>query len=849
MNADCCFLLGDDVLTASSAIEQIVSQMKHDVQDWSTILVGFVGPITVLSCLCSLLLTNHRLPASRFNWLTRMAATIRRHPLTVLSTNHYTVSATGKLGYALRLYFSAKGQLESGLRFFFSSLSLPFRGMVEDAQYGRDLAHRKENQFGRGEPNFNAMAFWLAGLPMLLGVLCYIPVGLKYADLSAIELGLNMTKQRVESISYLFGWGSCMCLAFFLIPVTRHSVLLAAMGWSPIHALRIHIWFGYLSFVFMLVHGMMLVPVWFIYYPFPVYQQIVPDRKCWTWTWTEETENDIEPSCYHVFANWTGIVAAVFFTVLWGSSLNWVRRRNYRLFYILHIIFGILTLLGIILHMYWFVIYFLPSITYYLASTTPTLVQALASRFRGGVKIRKVVLVEESGGCVEVHIEAHETARSVLDREPCQFIKLCVPQISLIWHPFDVYKSYSVDGTPDDTVRFLFRPVGPFTKELAKHLTSSIERPITLVDGFYLGSNKTELAMQHDCVTMIAGGVALSPYLTLIPAMLNKIAIMSSKGFGTVKTTSIALHWVCREPGLREYYVSNYLNTMVKRARALHFDVNLSIYVYLTGDNKNKNATVALPDVNKALEDKEPTIVDAHCASPSAADDTKDELDSGTSDREGKNSTKNDSEDGTADGAVVIADPLNNSRGHPLELARMLPRRYSNAIWNLPIFIFFSGANFLGLWYLFNKNPHDPMNYYDLSKATWITLYAVFMYIVLGVLAEACVLGLRKYWPQPFPDQFEIISGRPMYETDKNDHDYIKDVDEEGNNNKGVTFVYRHGRPTCDQLFEDARQAAEPGIFMCGPSALTHMVKAEASKENSYLGLTRYCLYDEPYEM
>jgi hypothetical protein len=113
-----------------------------------------------------------------------------------------------------------------------------------------------------------------------------------------------------------------MCLVFFLIPVTRHNVLLAAMGWSPIHALRIHIWFGYLAFVFMLIHGVMLVPVWFLCtfqrrtdlasnsvlsdqcvvslvilaflllplrvlwtdYDYPVWQQIVPNRQCWTWT-------------------------------------------------------------------------------------------------------------------------------------------------------------------------------------------------------------------------------------------------------------------------------------------------------------------------------------------------------------------------------------------------------------------------------------------------------------------------------------------------------------------------------------------------------------------------------------
>jgi hypothetical protein len=57
------------------------------------------------------------------------------------------------------------------------------------------------------------------------------------------------------------------------------------------------------------------------------------------------------------------------------------------------------------------------------------------------------------------------------------------------------------------------------------------------------------------------------------------------------------------------------------------------------------------------------------------------------------------------------------------------------------------------------------------------------------------------------------------------------------------------GRPTADQVFEDARRSAEPGIFMSGPTALTRMVKAEAAKENSHLGLIRYGLYDEPYEM
>ena len=152
------------------------------------------------------------------------------------------------------------------------------------------------------------MAVWLVFIPMMISVLAFIPAILQQSDVRAIEEGENTMQLRIEGISYLFGWGSTLCLAFFMISVTRHSVLIAAMGWSPIHALRIHIWFGYLSFIFMLVHGILLVPVWFLFYGYPVYQQIIPDQACWTFTWSnKERRRDLheDPAdplhCKHVF--------------------------------------------------------------------------------------------------------------------------------------------------------------------------------------------------------------------------------------------------------------------------------------------------------------------------------------------------------------------------------------------------------------------------------------------------------------------------------------------------------------------------------------------------------------------
>ncbi|GAX28218.1 hypothetical protein FisN_41Lu013 [Fistulifera solaris] len=580
--------------------------MDHDVEDWASNLIGFIAPLLLASCLCALFLSNHRLPTWRCSWFNKIAAAIRRPPTRKEGDNIMNAHVLQKL--------------QAGFWFFVSSLRLPFVNMTSEAEYGHDLASKKVNQFGRGEPNFNAISIWLVFLPMVIGVVAYLPISFKWADEVAITEGTSRTKERMISASYLSGWGSFMCLAFFLIPVTRHSVLLAAMGWSPIHALRMHIWFGYLSYTFMFIHGMLLVPVWYMYEPYAVYKQVIPDSRCWSWTWTAETETAIEPTCRHVHANLSGVVAAVFFTVLWGSSLNWVRRKNYRLFYIFHIIFGILTILGSILHMY--------------------------------------------------------------------------------------------------------------------------------------------------CI--------------------------------------------------------------LKRARALNLESTLAIYVYLTGGEK---AVVDLSERTTKAALSSLTIADP------SHDDTA-EAGSGSSDQD------KSSNDGKGHNEIVNC----KSSGHPLELARMLPRRYSIALWNFPFFLLFTVSVFAGFQLLWDQNPHDPMNYYDLSKMTWLVLYLIPIYFGFGILSEACVLGLRKYWPQPTPDDFEIVAaGGKMKELNDPDDG---DINEDGNlPSANVTIVYRQGRPNADQVFEDARMAAEPGIFMCGPSALTHMVKAEASKENSYLGLTRYCLYDEPYEM
>lgn len=197
------------------------------------------------------------------------------------------------------------------------------------------------------------------------------------------------------------------------------------MGWSPVHALRLHTYSGYLSFGLVILRGVLCLANDFIDGDGSVLDQIVPDSDCWDW----KALGAMSLHCTREWYNITGIVAGFFFTALIASSFNWFRRRHYRLFYICHIFFGVSMLVASLIQWRPLALYIAPSIIYYLASTSPALIHALSSHSRGGVKIVKVVRLCDF---IEVRIATTLKAILHLDSEACMYAKLCVPSISLV---------------------------------------------------------------------------------------------------------------------------------------------------------------------------------------------------------------------------------------------------------------------------------------------------------------------------------------------------------------------------------------------------------------------------------
>eukprot|EP00804_Cyclotella_cryptica_P026691 CCRYP_007934-RA/>CCRYP_007934-RA protein AED:0.12 eAED:0.12 QI:343/1/1/1/0.5/0.33/3/245/827 len=764
---------------------------------WSYDLLCILTPLLVVACISHLILTNVPLPADTLAWLRKIFSII---PL----------SSTADEGYQIA----------------------------------------KKNQFLKGEVNFHVIAIWLVAIPILSQLTC-IPASLEYADTEAAEYDWDawrVQRERTLSVSYTCGWAGCVALSWFLIPVARHSVLLVAMGWSPVHALRMHIVAGHISFLLVFIHALTMLIVWFRD-PFPVYQQFVPPAECWAWdanfndeaisitdnsTSVNETSTsslqggELEIDCAWQFYNLTGLVAMTIFTMLWVSSLHWFRRRNYRLFYLLHVIFGSLVLLCAVLHYGYLIMFFLPSIAYYLASTAPTLIQALAARFRGGVKITKVLALEDAGGCVEVHVAASLEAANALNRNASQFVKLCVPKLSVVWHPFTVFTH------PEDpqTLRFLFRPLGPFTQGLANCLTAE-KRPVTILDGFYGGPNRCNQVLSHDCVTIVAGGVGITPFLSMIPAALS--AIEGARG--AAMTKSISLHWACREPGLMSHVVNTYLKSFQKKAASIR-SVKLEIVIYCT------------QKVEEALKEDVSASGTALSFTTHLNDDTGhssafDIPASSDASHSSKLSVSVSSSILDADAEVAEAlSKMTESRSctsFPMEVARMMPGRFRNILFNLPLFVFFSGALWAGFAIIFETyhlHESEELNFKRMASPAFFTLLLPIFYFFAGFCIEGAVLFLHKRWPSEHADDFEVVR-----------HDARSD---EAAMQESVaefsTFELVSGRPTAEQLLRTAKEHEAPGVFMCGPVQMIDMVGRETRKENSWLGRTRFCVYEEPFE-
>lgn len=148
-----------------------------------------------------------------------------------------------------------------------------------------------------------------------------------------------------------------VAMTYLLVPVSKHSPLVLLAGWSPIEAVVIHQWAGRLGIAGILVHGGLHIICGYWRWwnaliqnngsDVSFWQSYLPPWLCWKralfgyFMDVEDLElgygciQETAPcQCYDYFLNLTGLIGMIALLALGCSSISYMRRHHYQMFYV-----------------------------------------------------------------------------------------------------------------------------------------------------------------------------------------------------------------------------------------------------------------------------------------------------------------------------------------------------------------------------------------------------------------------------------------------------------------------------------------------------------------------------------
>jgi len=186
----------------------------------------------------------------------------------------------------------------------------------------------------------------------------------------------------------------------------------------------------------------------------------------------------------------------------------------------------------------------------------------------------------------------------------------------------------------------------------------------------------------------------------------------------------------------------------------------------------------------------------------------------------------------------VTGEATDNSITHSMELARLMPSRHDRVWRNIPAFVAVGGSLWLLFYIIFNYYNDYEIKVHEFYDRLGPLILCVLAATLLSLGFEFCALVSPIFWQD----------NNPPASRRKATAAYLS-IDAETTHNADAVIEHRDGRPTVAEIFAEPQRAVCPGIFMCGPPSMTKQVRDKANGENSVFGLTRYALYEDPFEM
>jgi predicted ferric reductase len=682
----------------------------------------------------------------------------------------------------------------------------------------------------RGEWNVRSVRLWLLLGPWatltMTTLLPKMPAGLGAASFTS--------KQTMADVAN--GWAiiALWALAFLFLPVAQYSPILQLFSGlqHPPQSIILHQCLGYLVMIGVVFHVALHGYRWVILQDERLLRQFVLPDDCWRAARTVapsalcdtvDTPVTNDCTCYGRFRNVAGLIATLALLAIMATTIvPHIRRKWYALFYTVHRVAGPLVVLGTILHWNRSVMYLAGGLLYYLACSVPVWCERYCrSRRQDGVRICSV---ERLGATVvALTVEAAPAAMQLY--HPGQYVHVQVPELSRVAHPFSINAVVRPEEAAHHRLRILFRCVGPFTNALAQRLMGKPSKlPILHMQGCFGSTRRLEQMQKHDHVVLVAGGIGITPYLSLLYAA---VAAQSPRQI-------ITLHWVCRDPELMDYVQREYWHPVLDLARRR--DRRVQIVIHRTDppvamgrsySNCGHNAAYdRVPDLDNADEEREISVLD--------------------------------------------------SPGEPFVPSQVFPGSRLSYAANVPSFVAFCLIAWTGLvilWYCYNWWPA--------KQATLPRLIAPLLIWILCVVVSTSVYWCfadRSFDPLREPSAGEWIPVQqgddhteevecslprssslelgckhtvPQSNGPNTRNDTLSEMEEEAR----LPMEIRQGRPTVYQFLNSLDGSREPGLFVCGPPCLLRDVRV-ATQERCLQRL-RQCiecrsaiaLYEETFEL
>lgn len=295
-----------------------------------------------------------------------------------------------------------------------------------------------------------------------------------------------LTIQWTRSVALTLGILGAWTAGLSLLPVSRCSPIMAALGIPLDACLRAHAILGRLTVLFLTAHFVGYVVAWKL-------------DGGWSEAWqnsTEWQERGINNMC--------GVIGWIFLVVaLFMIALGYVRKKAYEVFYVFHIV-GLLGFVGYgCMHWAGFVNYLATAIALWVADIGRRILEAASPVIIDATCYPKANLVQ-------LRIPDTKLPSAALNRNPSTslFVSLYVPAVSLFeWHPFSCCQQA-------DSFECWIRALGGWTRNLL-NVAQATNAPLkAAVNGVYHSGWPVSLAGSQ--VLLVAGGTGIVPFLDFL---------------------------------------------------------------------------------------------------------------------------------------------------------------------------------------------------------------------------------------------------------------------------------------------------------------------------------------------